>query len=249
MTTLLSAEKYKLLRSKAFYIILGCFSVMTAFIVLNLVNFSHHVFGKDGVYAPAISYNFIIFCFPAFIGYFAATEFQNGTIRNALCIGKGRLAVYLSKTIAVFAGIAAMILLISVVSTVGYSAASGFGDITMLEYTASFLRAFLLQVVYFSAIASVITMLAFISRTPIMTMILGEGFIIISLIFQQGLVDNLAFLAGWFPDYYLKQLLQPLLGRGAAAPAVHVQGIAVSLAWIAVTTLITMAVFKRKDLK
>ncbi|MDR1533056.1 MAG: ABC transporter permease [Clostridiales bacterium] len=251
MTTLLSAEKYKLLRSRALYVILGCLGAIFAFSLWKAVTDGYVTLGKDGVYAPAAMDFIFTLWFPAFIGFFAAMEFQNGTIRNILCLGKSRLMVYLSKLAAVYAGVAVMILFVSAAATAGYSAAFGFGDIALEEYAASFLRAFLLQIVCFSALASVFTMFAFISGTPIMTVILGVGYIITSLFFRQGLYTmfngRLAFLAEFFPDYYLQLLAQQGLERGVTIPAARAA--VLSLLWAAAAAFIGYGVFSRKDLK
>jgi len=256
MTNLIASEKYKFVRSKALYVTLvGLLVVVVGFLTGSV--YSYFVYGEmgapgyQGIYTPTALDILLVLWFPVFIAYFAGMEFQNKTVNNALCLGKSRLAVYLAKLLAIFAGVAAMTLLVVTVTTIVQSVVFGFGAMTISEYLPYFLRIVGLQLIFLCAVASLFTMLAFIAQTPLMTMALGIGYIIFSSALQQMVAvlfdGQLAFIREWFPSYY--QVALAMQGLHGGDPAPVLRGIAVSFIWAVVTTFVGVSVFKKKDLK
>jgi ABC-type transport system involved in multi-copper enzyme maturation permease subunit len=247
MRTLLKAEGYKLLRSRALYIILAClFLVTLTYLPANFYS-QYPSFGKDAIYSPAeIGFLFIIW-FPAFVGFFISSEFKSAIIRHSLSLGKSRFAVYLSKLIFAFVGIVVMMLFVIVVMSIEYGLSRGFGEISIFEYILSFAKVFSLELIYYAAFVSVFVMLAFLAWSQILMALFGIGFVMASTFAQIALINifdgRLAFAIKFFPDHYLS-LLRPSEGGTE-----FVQGIAISLVWIVASTAIGYIVFSRRDIK
>lgn len=165
MTMLISAEWYKLLRGKVLAVILAGVTAQTLlFQVLKQYAKSDEppVPGQFGVMVLVDTATFLQVWLLAFVGYFVASEFQNGTMRNTLALGKNRTHVYLSKLLFAFIAIAAIFATVSIVSTAGLSAVSGFGDMTFNEFWRFFTLNFFMQLLYHLTFAAVFTMFAFL---------------------------------------------------------------------------------------
>jgi len=132
-------------------------------------------------------------------------------------------------------------------ATIGLTALFGFGDIGVLEYLRYFMQAFVLQVFFQFSVASLFLMIAFIVKTPTLTVIIGIGYT----------------FATWFGAVMLQFLFEgrygfigeflPGLIHMEAIPRNDINGIIygsiVSTIWIVLTTAVGYLVFKRTDLK
>ena len=246
MITLLKAEQLKLRRSKHLSTILGCLAVFAGFHLLNIIRGRHETPGMYGVYVTTNMDFTFLFCFAAFAGFFAATEFQNCTIRNAISLGKSRLSIYLSKLIAVCAGAAAMLGLYWVIITIGCTAAFGFGTESFGSYMVLLVKTVPIQLLLFFALSSLFTMLAYITRSPIMTALLGAGYMFCSVLAPAMLSilfdGRYSFIVQFMPEYYIK-------GIEGADVWFILRGAGVGLAWAAITTFIGYMCFKINDVK
>ena len=247
MTTLISAEWYKLLRGKVLAVILAGVTAQTLIQVLGQYIDSEEplIPGQFGVTAPADASFLLQVWLIAFVGYFIASEFQNGTMRNILALGKNRTHVYLSKVFSAFIAIAAIYLAVSIVATAGFSAVSGFGDMTFNEFWRFFAWNFSMEILYHLPFAAIFTMLAFLSRSLGMTILLGIGYWIVML-FLPGLLSmmGLDFAVEYLPQYYIGAF-KHLSGD----PAFITKGIIVSAAYIVITGIIGCIVFKKSDIR
>ena len=108
MLNLLAAEKIKLFRSKKLWIVLGILFLLPIMQVVNSlleVNYGVELVqvidtvinGATGVFMMDKNGLTILLVIVAFISFFIGEEFQHGTIRNALSLGRSRTHYYLSK--------------------------------------------------------------------------------------------------------------------------------------------------------
>ncbi|MEV5029557.1 ABC transporter permease [Paenibacillus sp. LPE1-1-1.1] len=247
MTTLISAEWYKLLRGKVLAIILACVTAQTVIQVLAQYTETGDppFLGQFGVLVPANGSFLLQVWLSAFVGYFIASEFQNGTMRNILALGKNRTHVYLSKLLSACIAIAAIYTTIAIVATAGFSAVSGFGDMTFDEFWSFFTWNFFMQILYHLAYAAIFTMFAFLSRSLGMTIILGFGYMLVMLFFP-GFLSRVGLDAAeeLLPGYYISAF-----GHLSGDPVFVTKGIIVSAAYFVLTCIIGCIVFNKSDIK
>ncbi|MCL2605620.1 MAG: ABC transporter permease [Defluviitaleaceae bacterium] len=95
-----------------------------------------------------------------FTGLVIGSEFENGLIRNALCLGKGRIPIYLSRFFSVSVLSVAVFTLYSVskVFLIGY--AEGFAN---LDWT-TIIKYWVVLLPYYLAVAAAFTFFAFVAR-------------------------------------------------------------------------------------
>jgi ABC-2 type transport system permease protein len=144
MLNLLTAEKIKLFRSKKLWIVLG---ILFLFPIMQVVN-SHFevVNGKELIQPIETVINgatailmikkngfTILLVLSAFISFFIGEEFQNGTIRNALSLGRSRTHYYLSKLVIAallsFVGVIGM----TVIGMISFTTVFGFGEVAEID--------------------------------------------------------------------------------------------------------------------
>lgn len=247
MTTLISAEWYKMLRDKALAVILAGVTAQTLILVLEQYFKTEEpsILGQFGVMAPVDTSILLQVWLIAFIGYFIASEFQNGTMRNILALGKNRTHVYLSKLLSASIAMVVIYATASIIATAGFSAVAGFGDMTSNEFWRFFTWNFSMQTLYHLTFAATFTMFAFLSRSLGMTILLGIGYWIVKMFLPFFLSTvGLAFAVEYLPDYYIGAFEQ-LSGD----PAFITKGITVSAAYIVITSIIGCIVFNKSDIR
>ncbi|MFI8496734.1 ABC transporter permease [Peribacillus butanolivorans] len=108
MFNLLTAEKVKLSRSKKLMIVLGILTLLPIYYVVMSKLIVHGgstlvqemdtvINGATGILMIKKGGLTILLVMSAFISFFIGEEFQNGTIRNALSLGRIRTHYYLAK--------------------------------------------------------------------------------------------------------------------------------------------------------
>lgn len=246
MTTLISAEWYKLLRNIVLAVILAGVTAQTLFFVYaRYIYEASPVPGQFGVTVLAETSLFLQVWLLAFVGYFVASEFQNGTMRNILALGKSRTHVYLSKLLFASIALAAIFATVSIVSAGRLSVVFGFGEMTFSEFSRFFALHFSMQLLYHLPVAAIFTMFAFLSRSPGMTILLGSGYWIVKMYLPMVLGKfGLAFAIEYLPDYYISTF-----GQLSGDPAFITKGMIVSVAYIVITSTIGCVVFKNSDIK
>lgn len=247
MTTLISAELYKLLRGKVLAVILAGVTAQTLIMVLEQYFKTEEppTPGQFGVMVPVDTSFLLQVWLIAFVGYFVASEFQNGTIRNILALGKNRTHVYLSKLLSASIAMVVIYATVIIVATAGFSAVAGFGDMTFYEFWLFFTWNFFMQILYHLTFAAIFTMFAFLSMSLGMTILLGIGFWIVKMFLPFFLsMVGLAFAVEYLPDYYIGAF-EHLSGD----PAFITKGLIVSAAYIVITSTIGCIVFKKSDIR
>lgn len=246
MKTLISAEWYKLLHGKVLAIILAGTATQTILfqIMYQLANRPQGP-GVSAVLVLANDSFFLQIWLLSFVGYFIASEFQNGTMRNTLALGKNRMQVYLAKQLATFVAIAAIFVLITIVQTVGLTVTNGFGDTSFDYFWHFFTLTFSNQLLYHLTFCAVFTMLAFLSRSMGMTLMLGIGYWIVLMNTPAVLSAlHMTFANNYSPDHYISSF-----AHFSGTPNFITMGILVSLAYILISTIIGCLIFKKSDIK
>jgi ABC-2 type transport system permease protein len=200
--------------------------------------------GAMGV--QALQSNSSIFAILAvvFAGLFVSNEFATGTIRNALCIGKSRIQVYISKL--TMSGV--MLFIIMFVSAVAFIASFsimyGFGD--SADFVATSIKVFALQLLYHLAYASLACMFAFLIQNTVFSVSVGIFCVMISGVLTDVFTafDGLGLFARLMPNYYITRLADNLADSGFI-----LQSILASLAFILITSVAGCVVFKNRDVK
>lgn len=245
MMTLLTAEWYKLIRSKALALILAGAAITAGLSIQGNISRedmenltgagweelseSGFLLGCTGVNLISMSSMFIILWIAAFIGFFTASEFQNGTIRNVLALGKSRSHVFFSKFLISCAAVAAILVVVGSIGTIGATLAFGFGGADFPQY-ARYLSVYLPMQLYLHMIfAAIFCAIAFISRSVGMTLLLSIAYLVVTLTFTAyvGQFENLAFIQHFFPygyvHYMTEYALEPwhFIPRALLTGAVH----------------------------
>jgi ABC-type transport system involved in multi-copper enzyme maturation permease subunit len=200
--------------------------------------------GRAGAKALVTLSNIYGFIAVIFAGLFTATEFTQGTIRNALCVGVSRTKVYLSKLAVSLIFLAVCMAISCIVFIVSFSVFFGFGD------AAGFLREtvllFRMQWLYHCAYAAIGCFLSFLIPNIVITVAAGMGIVIFSGILNamSGKFDALNGLGPFIPNYYITRLNGELHNTQFL-----VMGGLLCIAIITLTAVIGCAAFNRRYIK
>lgn len=247
MKNLLKAELYKLCRSKTLlYLMLLLFVTNTFGIITNFLLKKYVLLGQNGVFQAGTSVNAM--WFGAFAGFFIASEFQNGGIRNALALGKDRGKVFMAKIFSMIICIAILLFVIVVVQTIGNSIVNGFGEMPVGEFAVFFLKNFFHTVVFHLSYAGFFTMFAFLTQRPGLTILLSFCFEAIILVsggfFENYKGQNLKPFLKLFPQYYYTKIDHNLSNQ-----QFFVNGYAVCSLYFLIPIIISVYLFKKMDIK
>jgi ABC-2 type transport system permease protein len=200
--------------------------------------------GRLGAGALATLSNLYGFIAVVFAGLFISTEFSQGTIRNALCIGVSRAKVYMSKLIVSAALLAFCMFLSCITFTAGFTVIYGFGSIDGFIQDA--LTVFILQFLYHFTYAAIACLLAFLIPNIVITVAIG-----IIIVVASGVVveictafDALNRVALFIPQYYVTRLNEELHNL-----LFLIMGGATSGVFVTLTAIIGCALFERQDIK
>ena len=261
MTALFNAEFFKLKSNMGFKLLPPAAVIMSmvtvgfmlfvsggatvegeAFTVTDVFGFEPE--GYLGARALAVLSNLYGFIAAVFAGLFISTEFSQGTIRNALCVGVSRTKIYLSK-LTVSAALLALCMFLSCVTfTLGFSAVYGFGN------GANFLRdslvVFALQFLYHFCYAGIGCLLAFLIPNIVITVAVGIIIVVASGVIVDicSAFDALKRIAPLIPQYYVTRLNGELHN-----PSFLLMGAAVSVVFVTLTAIAGCALFQRQDIK
>lgn len=247
MKDLLKAELYKLSRSKTLlYLMLLLFVTNTFGIITNKLLKNYLLQGQDAIFQAGTSVNAM--WFGAFAGFFIASEFQNGGIRNILALGKNRDKVFMAKVISMILCIIILLGVIVLVQIIGNSIVSGFGDMPVSEFVFFFLKNFLHIIVFHLSYAGFFTMFAFLTQKPALTILLSFCYETIILVFG-GFFENFKGLnlkpfLQLFPQYYYTKIDFNLTNH-----QFFVNGYLVCLLYFVVPVIISMVLFRKMDIK
>ncbi|MEK4667457.1 ABC transporter permease [Niallia sp. FSL R7-0271] len=259
MLNLLTAEKIKLVRSKKLWIVLGILSILPVMQAINSKMMVHYgtelvqaidtvVNGASSVLMIEKNALTILLVMSAFISFFIGEEFQNGTIRNALSLGRSRTHYYLSKLI-----IAALLGVIGVLAMTGFgiisfSAVFGFGELGGISnYSEYAFKAFSILYLLILANVSIYVMITFMTKNSgisliwsfLYTMATGFG----AGIFQQ--TTHFKQVTFWFTESFL--FYSDFASKTDIAKFPEM--ILVSLITIMLSSAIGILLFNRTDIK
>lgn len=259
MLNLLTAERIKLVRSKKLWIVLSVLSLLPIYQVMNskmTVNYGTELIqaidtvinGASGVLMMEKNGLTILLVISAFISFFIGEEFQNGTIRNALSLGRSRTHYYLSKFV-----VAALLSLVGVfvmtaLGIISFSVVFGFGEVAEISNYFSFaIKSFGTLYLLILANVSIYVMISFLTKTTgisliwsfLYTMATGFG----PGIFQQ--TQHFKQVTYWFTESFLfySDFAKP------ADIAKFPEMILVSLITIVISSTLGILLFKRTDIK
>jgi ABC-2 type transport system permease protein len=259
MLNLLTAEKIKLIRSRKLMIV---FSILILLPIYQAVNTKVSVhYGKELVQVIDTVINgatgilmidknglTILLVVSAFISFFIGEEFQNGTIRNALSLGRSRMHYYLSKVV-----IAALVSLVGVIimtaiGMISFSIVFGFGEIAGIgDYFSYALKAFSTLYLLILANVSIYVMISFITKNSSLSLIwsflytIATGFL--PGIFQQ--TEHFKQVTNWFTETFL-------FYANFASPvgiSQFPEMVLVSLITIVLSSALGIFMFQRTDIK
>jgi ABC-2 type transport system permease protein len=261
MTRILNADFYKLRHNIGFKllpVVVIVWSVVTSCFMLFIQNgatvegeyftnadvFGFMPSGSLGAHTLSTISNVYSMAIIVFCGLFISTEFTQGTIRNAICIGVSRVKMYVSK-LFVCAAMLALCMFVSIITFImGFTILYGFGDGT--GFFPDTAMVFAMQFLYHATYAGVGCLLTFL--IPNIALSVAAGIVIV--IFEGVLVeictafDALNNIAPLIPQYYVTRLNDNLGNFGFLA-----SGALVSIVFILITAVIACMVFRRQDIK
>jgi ABC-2 type transport system permease protein len=247
MKQLLQVEWYKIQRSRTLgYLCLAIVSFKIISIISASALKKNIGFGQEGVLqiGDAITAIWI----GAFAGFFIASEFQNGSIRNVLSLGKNRMHVFLAKVFAVIIALAIMLFIMAVTQTIMQTVVNKFGAMTFGAFIPFFFFNFFNLLIYHLPYAGFFTMFAFLTRRPGLTILLAFGYeftiLAIGGLLQNYPNKNLKPFLSWFPPYYYTKI-DEFLGNWQFIT----NGYVVSILFTLVPILIGIYKFKNTDIK
>ena len=176
MLNLLTAERIKLLRSKKLWIVISILILLPIYQVVNSkisVNYgSDLVQAKDTVINGATGILMmekngftILFVICAFISFFIGEEFQNGTIRNALSLGRSRTHYYLSKLVTASLLSLVGVIIMTILGVIGFSVVFGFGEVAgITNYLSYATKTFGTLYLLILANVSIYVMIGFLTK-------------------------------------------------------------------------------------
>ncbi|MBB5286253.1 ABC-2 type transport system permease protein [Rhabdobacter roseus] len=247
MKDLLKAELYKLSKSNTLlYLMLLLFVTNTFGIITNRLLKNYVLQGQDGLFQAGTSINAM--WFGAFAGFFIASEFQNGGIRNALALGKYRTSVFMAKIFSMILCITILLFVIVLVQIIGNSIVNGYGDMPVGEFVVFFLKNFLHITIFHLSYAGFFTMFAFLTQKPGLTILLSFCYETLILVcggfFENFKGQNLKPLLQFFPQYYYTKIDYNLSNH-----QFFVNGYLVCLLYFFAPVIISIFLFRKMDIK
>ena len=247
MKQLIQAEWYKIQRSKTLrYLCIAIFVGNFISVISSVIVKGTFVWGQRGVLQIGSSMNAI--WFGAFAGFFIASEFQNGSIRNVLSIGKNRVHVFMAKVIAMLIAITIMLFVLALSLTICFTITSEFGTMGVVAYIPYFMLNFFNELIFHLPYAGFFTMFAFLTKKPGLTILLAFGYefslLATGAILQNYPDKNLKSLLQYFPQYYYTKIEEFLVNWQFIT-----NGYLVCLGYTFVPILIGIYYFKNSDIK
>jgi ABC-type transport system involved in multi-copper enzyme maturation permease subunit len=244
MNLLISSEWYKLRRSRVLAVALLLCAVLLGLTAQGNAITGETVFGGEAIAALGANSAFWQIAMLAVIGFFCASDFVTGTIRNPIGIGKSRPGIYASRLFSAFAITFAIMAFVALLSTAVCTLAFGFGAMGFGEFAVSFGMTLAKQTLYHWALASAFLMFAFLSRSPAMTILCGFCYMIF-LLFLPSVLSvvgaGFLWLVDYIPDTHISAVGAPHENAALA--------FAVALGHIAVTSAVGCIVFSKQDIK
>ncbi|MDR1642458.1 MAG: hypothetical protein LBT59_22440 [Clostridiales bacterium] len=181
----------------------------------------------------------------AAISFFCASDFITGAIRNPISIGQTRVGIYLSRLIAAMIMTAALLGLLALAGGIAMFFINGTGSESLWAGILAWGIALGKQIVLHLAYPAAFLMIAFITRSPAMSLLISFLFII-ALMLAPYAVSIL--LPNLFP-LFVQALPDSHIQRLGTENENFIYGLAVCGGWFAVTSIVGCALFARTDIK
>ncbi|EGP4895657.1 ABC transporter permease subunit [Enterococcus faecium] len=260
MFNLLTAEKIKVWKSRKMWVSLGLMVVLPLFYSWNEW-YMHTKYGNElnqatdtvingatGILMVEKMAAWILLAFAAFACFYIGEEFQNGTIRNTLSLGRNRMTYYVSKLLVTLLITTLGVVLITGLAIIAYTLAFGFGEVEGIKNYGNYvLKVFPVLLLLILATLSVPVALTFITRSTSVSLLLSFLYIM-GTAFVPGVfakIKGLEFLTEWFTETWLMYTDFAQQATYSQAPKM----ILVSLVTIVVSSALGMFIFQKSDIK
>jgi ABC-2 type transport system permease protein len=251
MLNLLRSDFYKLKRSKSYYICLGIIALFVAYIISDFSS-SKHI--KEELSPSTFHWIYMLFQERAFLPYFVpllqsifitmliTTEYATGTIKDPVSLGFSRSKIYLSKLSMVSLATIFMLLLAIIVSGLTSILVFGFyGTFTFLDMLL-FIRMFLIQIVLYTAYASLFLLISFLIKniggtmafTIIFSLVLGS----LASMVGNSLIGRILLIMNFSPTALPHPSQTDLM-----------LAMVVAISYLILTTGIGLYIFNKRDIK
>ncbi|MFD2699429.1 ABC transporter permease [Paenibacillus shunpengii] len=260
MFNLLSAERIKIYRSSKLWIVLAILFLLpvcqAALSKMDIISNGEElvqaidtvVNGATGVLMIEKNGLAVLLVMSAFISFYIGEEFQNGTIRNVLSLGRSRKHFYLSKLlISALLTLMGSILLV-LMGMISYSLLFGFGEVAGVQsYFSYALQTFGTLYLLLISNVSIYVMISFLTKNSGTSLVwsflytIGTGFG--AGIFQQ--TEHFKHVTFWFSESFLFYSDFASSADIARFPEMAV----VSLITIVLSSAIGIFLFGRTDIK
>lgn len=259
MFNLLTAEKIKMRRSKKLWIALAILFILPVIQVINSQLTVHHgtelvqvidtvINGATGILMMKKNGFTILLVLIVFISLFIGEEFQNGTIRNTLSLGRSRVHYYVSKFLAAaifaFVGVLGMTML----GIASYTVVFGFGEVDgITNYIRYAIQSFSVLYLLILANVSIYVLISFLTKNSSISIVwsflytIATGFL--PEIFQH--TENFGHVTFWFTETFLFYFYFVSPADIAEIPRM----IVVSIITIVLSSGLGILLFKRTDIK
>jgi ABC-2 type transport system permease protein len=259
MLNLLTAERIKLFRSKKLWIVLGILSFFPIYQAVNSKVSVHYgtklvqaidtvINGATGILMMEKNGLTILLVISAFISFLIGEEFQNGTIRNALSLGRSRTHYYLSKF--VIAAILALVgvIIMTALGIISFTVVFGFGEVVGISHYFSYaIKSFSTLFLLILANVSVYVMISFLTKNSGISLVWSFLYTIVTG-FAPGIflqTEHFKPVTYWFTESFLIYSNFAIHADIAKYPEM----ILVCLITIVLSSTIGILLFKRTDIK
>ena len=245
MTTLISAEIYKLKQTKFVTGLLIISAIFALFLILYTFNTqvlphrSLRLLLREATAFASIIHG--IFA-GLFIGLCIASEFNRGLIRNAICLGKSRIFIYLSRLFSASLLIIIFLAIFIIPANIIYGLSEGFSNIIWIDMGMDFMLFFS----HYLALAAIFTFFAFISKSPGATTAFSAIYILMLHLIHPVILGNEPAIFRFSPLYNIYHFISHI-----HSPDVSfiISGMAVNIGHIVVLTIIGVLVFIKSEIK
>ena len=260
MLNLLKADFYRLLKSKAVYIllilsVLLCLFTLGVDVVVDILvkeleaddpSGLFRVTGKSVMFSGFALTNNTGLLITIFAGIITITDIRHGTIRNKVLFGENRTKIYLSHFIVSLTMCVVMSLISFAVLAIGSSILFGYGEaFNALE----FFKSLLIGILSFVLVASISTFLALITKsmplTIILTIVICIGLMILCSISTMLPTDKYNYLFYVVPTYGTMLVFQGI----DLSKEVFFSGLCSLIFFIGINTASGIILFNKIDLK
>lgn len=245
MINLLKAEFYKLKRDKVFYILVG---LMILESILCPIIFSKNMTGKKVLTTVLGAHEFLDFIILAgiYAGSCIAYEFKVGFIKENISYGHKRMDVVIAKSFVYYFAITIISLISPILITIINTVMNGYGETFTMDSLIFIFRVIVLMELIYISMSSIAVFIAFVSRNYIITMV---SLYILDTVNKFGTAFSIRYDA--VNMIYSKTVFSQF--NIAIAKQINLsqilQVIAICLITILVTTLMSIYIFKKVDIK